>query len=226
MNDKQIQKLKNKYLRDLVEKENLIYHKRLLILPCKEPLLRAILFERLTEKESFICSWFVIPLFIKTDILTWSLGSRFSSSWRVSSSNKGYIALNIESDIKSVALPVLKHLSTVSSIIDYLVKNNLEKQYRNTEILLHCAIWLKDKNLAKKYFKLTKEYFDFFINEYFPKAEMPVPKEEFEKRMDCENLYNTFLKNPADAKKLLEENISYTLSHLKLPKGLWPEYEK
>ncbi len=219
MNETEVKKYIKKHLSDLITKEKLLLHKRVLILPCKEPLLRAIYFERSGyNKEEIICQWFVQPLFRRDNSPTFSIGNRFGGWHTVRESNEGYVFLNIQNDIESIALPVLKKLSSIRSVVDYIIDNNLVNEYRNEETLAYCGVWLNDQ-------KITNKYLEIVENWSRSSAEF-IPKWSLKASADAKRLHELFLKNPAAAKKLLEENVRYTLSHLKLPKGLWPEYEK
>lgn len=227
MNEREISKLIKKHLSEITLQYNFKHHRRFLIFKTKEPIHSGILFEGSGySKGGFICTWYIQPLFVPLQYFTYSVGRRFSGWYEINSLNEEEIFSKIQKEIQSIAFPLLRRLSNIESLIRYIIENNLVNQNRNNETLAYCGAWLGNTQLAAKYLApiVNLEWKGEY--EWKGKIHTMPPSEGFIKmKKDATALLNS-LSNYDATRKLLESNIRYTLSHLKLPKGLWPEYEK
>ena len=221
MNENQIHNLVKKYFSDIMEKEGLVYHKRMLILPTTEPLLRAIFFEPSGyDQERLVCTWFVQPLFVPCEYAFFNVGKRFSGWWVFTPTNEKVIANKIKNDITFIALPALKKLYNVRKVLNFLLKSKENPDERG-DVTEYCAIWVGDKKTSKKYYN---EFVDYIM--YLEKRIGSVSPQLLKEKEEAKCLLDLSTKNSTETRKILIKHIKYTIRNLRLPEELWFEYTK
>lgn len=229
---RQINKILGKYFRDFNKKYNFIASNSNLWKKIENPINIVISLYSYKNKLHFII--YALPLFVKlsdwTHFRIKDLTSKYSVvpvdlrpslrninkfDWPLESSNEKNSLTEILDIISKEGIKWIYDIGTIEKMIQFLIKKGYkELNYDDYEVLTYCYLW--EGNIEK-----SKEYLNKAIEKLNSSMEEARADWEHEIKRNLSEFKETLEKNPVDAKKILDRNITRTVIIRNIPHKAW-----